>query len=226
LSTAATTHVVVSERDRYELLRRKPDANVHVISNGVDTTYFVPDTERQDRCDRRRTLLFVGSMDYHANIDAVTWFVRGPWPAIAEQFPSLHFVIAGRKPAPAVQALSAERVHVTGSVDDLRSLYANAFAVLVPLRVGGGTRLKILEAMAAGVPVISTSLGAEGLSVENGVQLLLADTEEEISRAIKSLLEDTAFRSRLVHAARRLVETEYDWRALGEQLVSIYSGMQ
>ena len=105
-------------------------------------------------------------MDYHANIDAVTWFSRTAWPEIAPKHPDLHFTIVGRDPAPAVRALASDRIHVTGTVDDVRPFYASAVAAVVPIRSGSGTRLKILEAMAAGVPVISTRLGAEGIEVE------------------------------------------------------------
>ena len=224
LLSRCKAHIVVSERERNELLRLSPDADVHVISNGVDTSYFTALTAI-DRKEEAPALLFVGSMDYHANIDAMTWFVNGAWQDIATRFPQLHFTIAGRHPAPAVQALASERVHVTGTVADLRKVYARAFAVVVPLRVGGGTRLKILEAMAAGVPVISTRRGAEGLEARDGVHFLLADTSEQISAAIATLLAAPDKRSRLIAEARRLVETQYDWNVLGQRLASLYSGM-
>ncbi len=218
----ADVHTVVSEREREELLKRNPNANVHVIANGVDTSFF---------CAARtslkpRTLAFVGSMDYHANIDAVSWFVRDAWPLIGQEFPELQFVIAGRKPTKSVRALASERIHVTGTVDDIRRIYADAFAVIVPLRLGGGTRLKILEAMAAGVPVISTRAGAEGIMATDGVNILLADTAEQMSQALRTLDEDEAGRMRLIEAARKLVVDEYDWRAVGQQLIAIYSDMR
>lgn len=222
LLSRCRTHIVVSERERNQLLELAPQTDVHVIPNGVDTSYFCA-ANATDKREEKHTLLFVGSMDYHANIDAVSWFVHGPWREIASRFPQLHFTIAGRQPAPAVQALASERVHVTGTVKELRDIYASAFAVVVPLRVGGGTRLKILEAMAAGVPVISTRLGAEGLDAQDGVHFLLADTGEQMSEAIAVLSEDPGRRSQIIAAARTLVETQYDWRVLGRRLVSLYS---
>jgi glycosyltransferase involved in cell wall biosynthesis len=215
-------HTVVSEREKQTLLQIEPAARVYVIPNGVDTSAFPKATSTAADANKR-TLLFVGSMDYHANIDAVTWFVRGPWVELARRFPFLHFTIAGRQPSPAVQALASGRVHVTGTVGDLAAVYSEAFAVIVPLRVGGGTRLKILEAMAAGVPVISTRLGAEGIDARDGVHLMVADTAEQMLSALSALLSDEQLRASLIRDARRLVEQEYDWRILGQRLARIYT---
>lgn len=220
-------HTVCSERERNALLAVAPHANVHVIGNGVDTNFFTLEAKAAQATERsQKNLLFVGSMDYHANIDAAIWFVREVWPALAQKFPALDFTIAGRQPTAAVRALATERVHVTGTVPDVRALYAEAFAVVVPLRVGGGTRLKILEAMAAGVPVISTSLGAEGLSVEPNRHLIIANTENEFSQAVAGLLTDRGLRLSLAENARKLVVDEYDWAALGQRLSDIYAALQ
>src|SRR3974390_3627014 len=115
-------------------------------------------------------------MDYHANIDGVTWFAHEIWPEIAARHPELEFIIVGRRPSAAVRALASQRIRVTGTVDDVRRFYTSAVVVIAPLRVGAGTRLKILEAMAAGVPVVSTRLGAEGIDAQPGRCLLLADS--------------------------------------------------
>jgi len=213
-----SAHTVVSDLERDKLLKRAPEAKVHVIANGVDTAAFA----RPDSAAAGRTLLFVGSMDYHANSEAVLWFCREIWPRMADEFPGLNFKIVGRNPPAAVQRLASDRVVVTGTVDDVRPYYHEAFAVLVPLRVGGGTRLKILEAMAAGVPVISTRLGAEGIAAEDGKQILLADTASDMAAAIRSLLTETGLAGRLSGAGRRLAETKYDWQVLGEKLAELY----
>ena len=160
-------HTVVSERERQKLLARCPSARITVVPNGVDTDFFskprMAGGEKDPQAlSKKSTVLFVGSMDYHANIDGVTWFARDVWPALSEKHPALEFVIVGRAPSKEVLALASDKIRVTGTVDDVRPFYASAIASVVPLRVGGGTRLKILESMAAGVPVISTSLGAEG----------------------------------------------------------------
>src|SRR6202034_3746319 len=121
----------------------------------------------------KSTILFVGSMDYHANIDAMTWFTRTAWPEIARARADLRLVIVGRDPAPEVRALASDRIRVTGTVEDVRPYYASALAAVVPLRSGSGTRLKIFEAMAAGVPIVSTRLGAEGIDAQNLVHFFL-----------------------------------------------------
>lgn len=221
-------HTVVSEQEKAELLKRDPSTTIEVIPNGVDTEFYSHHEAGVLDCTAHSsalTLLFVGSMDYHANIHAVSWFVRDIWPRLSQEFPELHFTIAGRNPPDSVQALASSRVHITGTVSDVRPFYSRAFAVVVPLRVAGGTRLKILEAMAAGVPVISTTLGAEGLDVENNVHLLLADTGEEMASAVRSLLEDSARRSQLIESARGLVIEEYDWVVLGKRLLGVYREM-
>ena len=126
-------------------------------------------------------------MDYHANIEGVIWFTREIWPEIAEKHPELELIIVGRHPSRAVWALAAERIRVTGTVEDVRPFYASAAAVVVPLRVGSGTRLKILEAMAAGVPVVSTRLGAEGIDATHDIHLLLVDDRFEMVAAIDQI---------------------------------------
>jgi glycosyltransferase involved in cell wall biosynthesis len=212
-------HTVVSDREKEKLITRCPSAKIKVIPNGVDTAYFQGESQTRDRT----SLLFVGSMDYHANEEAVLWFFHEVWPKLSADLPQLDFVIAGRNPSAAVQAISSERVKVTGTVDDVRPYYQNAAAVIVPLRVGGGTRLKILEAMAAGVPVVSTRLGAEGLDVKNGKDILLADSSIEIQKALQQVFSDKSLRTRLVEAGRQLVRSNYDWAELGNKLSALYS---
>jgi polysaccharide biosynthesis protein PslH len=220
LLTACDQHTVASDRERDTLQRRSPAAVVGTVPNGVDVSYYAQTGGAvSDAC---RDILFVGSMDYHANIDAVQWMVRDGWPKIRSVNPGLRLVIAGRKPAPSVLALACEDVLVTGTVEDVRPFYARALVVVVPLRVGSGTRLKILEAMAAGVPVVSTTLGAEGLRVEDGVNILVADTGDEIATAICRLATRPEWRDRLVRAARDLVTKAYDWAGLGTQLYGIH----
>jgi polysaccharide biosynthesis protein PslH len=215
-------HTVASEREKGKLLALCPAARVYVVPNGVDSEYFSPSEVAAqpvvEMLAENPSLLFVGSMDYHANIDAVTRFVRRIWPRVADRHPRLRFVIVGRNPPQEVRQLECERVRVTGTVDDVRPYYASALAVVVPLRVGSGTRLKILEAMAAGVPVVATHLGAEGIAVQNGIHLLLADTEADISEAIEHLVGSPSTRRRVAMAARHLVASRYDWAVPGESL--------
>ncbi len=222
LETCAT-HTVTSERERKKLLARCPSANIRVIPNGVDAAHFLAKdiaqaSRRSGQHDAKPTILFVGSMDFHANVDAVTWFSRNAWPEISRNHPDLQFTIVGRDPAPEVCALASDRIHVTGTVDDVRPFYASAVVSVVPIRSGSGTRLKILEAMAAGVPVVSTRLGAEGIHVEDNVHLLLADTGPEIVAAVHRVVSSAETSSRLSRAARELVCRVYDWSIVGKQL--------
>jgi sugar transferase (PEP-CTERM/EpsH1 system associated) len=221
-------HTVASEREKEKLLALCPFANVHVIPNGVDTKYFAPSElaaahPSAEAATSNQDLLFVGSMDYHANIDAVTSFAHRVWPEIAKRHPKLKFVIVGRNPTPEVRRLESERIRVTGTVEDVRPFYASALAVVVPLRIGSGTRLKILEAMAAGVPVVATRLGAEGIAAKHGVHVLLADTDTEICSALDQVAISPQTRNRLALAARQLVATRYDWSVLGESLYQVHS---
>src|SRR4029077_8009506 len=227
LLDTCTMHTVTSERERQKLLARRPGANIQVIPNGVDTSFYTAEKiaeacHRSGQSDSKQTILFVGYMTYHANIDAVTSFSRMAWPEIARNHPDLQFTIVGRDPAPEVRALNSDRIRVTGTVDDVRPFYASAVAVVVPLRSGSGTRLKILEAMAAGVPVVSTRLGAEGIDAEDGVHILLADSGPEIAAAISRIVSSTDTRNRLTTAARALVATRYDWSVIGERLYRIH----
>src|SRR5665213_1836603 len=213
---ACNVHTVTSERERARLQIRSPAAEIHVIPNGVDVQYF--GTPETDPGTPRTGLLFAGSMDYSANVDAVVWFVNHIWPAISQEHPALSFAIVGRDPTPEVRALAGDRVRVTGTVPDVRPYYAGALAAVVPLRIGSGTRLKILEAMAAGIPVISTKLGAEGLDLEDGTHLLLADSASEMIAAVSRLAASRELWLRLSRSGREVVSRLYDWRALSEDL--------
>jgi polysaccharide biosynthesis protein PslH len=172
----------------------------------------------------RKDLVFLGRMDYHANIDAALYFAKKIWPLIRERRPDLRFVIVGAHPAKEILALrDVAGVSVTGTVDDVRPYYRSALAAVVPLRVGGGTRLKVLEAMAAGTPVISTTLGAEGLAVTNGKDILLADSPEAIADAVTSLEANNPAWQDLVTNARNLVRAHYDWPVIGDVLLRLYA---
>jgi sugar transferase (PEP-CTERM/EpsH1 system associated) len=215
-------HTVCSDRERQILLTLDPLAHVEVIENGVDVAYF-SETKRLPG-GPRRNLVYVGLMEYHANVDAVTYFAREVWPRVREKRPELRFVIVGARPTAAVRALAEQAgITVTGTVDDLRPFYREALAAVVPLRVGGGTRLKILEAMAAGTPVISTRLGAEGLRVDHGEELLLADTPTEMAELAAGLSEENRQWQHLSENGGRLVRSRYDWAVIGERLIKVYA---
>jgi len=213
-------HITVSQRDAERLRTISPDARIFVIENGVDIDFY-SDLGANDESLRR--LVFVGSMDYHANIDAAVNFAREVWPQVRERQPKLIFTIVGKDPAPEVRGLAQiHGIEVTGTVDDVRPFYRDASVSVVPLKVGGGSRLKILEAMAAGVPVVSTTLGAEGLEVHHDENILIADTNEQLVAAITSVIENKTRRDHLSAAGRALVSSRYDWSSLGTALHNVY----
>ena len=216
-------HLVCSEREQAQLNAISPHSRIAVIGNGVDAEYYAPSPESERDFPGKTRLLFVGLMSYHANIEAAIWFTREVWPGIRARFPQWTLTLAGADPVPAVVELrTVPGVEVTGTVPDLRPFYRDAFAVIVPLLTGAGTRLKILEAMAAGVPVISTPLGAEGLAARPGQDLLIADEAGEWLTHL-TLLTEPEIRDRLLDRASRLIRERYDWLTIGNSLFEIYT---
>jgi sugar transferase (PEP-CTERM/EpsH1 system associated) len=219
LLRACLGHVVCSARERQHLLAVAPTARVAVVENGVDLDYFAAAGVRSER----RRIVFVGSMDYHANIEAAAWFVRRVWPRVSAAFPHWRLTLVGSNPAPAVLELGeTPTVEVTGTVEDVRPFYREAVAAIVPVLTGSGTRLKVLEAMAAGVPVVSSSIGAEGLEVSPDKDILIADDAEAWLTALRSLSADAALAGAIAASGRELVRSRYDWRILGERLYQTY----
>ncbi|MCZ2147300.1 MAG: glycosyltransferase [Bryobacterales bacterium] len=211
-------HVVCSGREKELLAARSNGARIHVTGNGVDNAYYRGAAAPPDAAD----LLYVGSMDYHANIDAVLYFAAEVWPLVRTRHAGLRFVIAGSRPTPEVRRLAnLPGITVTGTVEDVRPYYHKALAMVAPLRIGGGTRLKILEAMAAGVPVVSTSLGAEGLNLEPETDFLPADSPGEMARQVMRLVSSAELRLLLTAAGRRAAAA-YDWQVLGGELYRFY----
>jgi len=181
---------------------------IRVTPNGVRTSFY--DEVAASPPGEEDAIAFVASMDYHANISGVAHFVRHILPLILRERPSLRFYVVGKNPPPPIRALASPNVVVTGAVDDVRPYLRSASVIVVPLLVGGGTRLKILEAMASGRPVVSTRLGAEGIVAGDG-QLVLADAPADFAAAVLSLLADPVERARIGTAARAYVARTYDW---------------
>ena len=158
-----------------------------------------------------------------ANVEAVVEFARNTWPLVRQHLPGCQFTIVGSNPAPEVRALAhQDEITVTGTVPDVRRYYRDALAAVVPVTTAGGTRIKILEAMAAGVPVVSTPLGAEGLDVTSDENILFAQTAPEWTARLRSLMDDVDLRRRLIIAGLSLVRTRYDWSNLGDKLFDGY----
>jgi sugar transferase (PEP-CTERM/EpsH1 system associated) len=219
----ATVCVNVSETDRQRLTAAAtPAVRTTVIVPGVDCEALTPVERRAGTS----TLVFVGSMNYIPNVDAAEFFVREVLPLIAAEVPDVSLTIVGARPAASVQRLAANpRVRVTGLVDDVRPYYAAAAAAIVPLRIAGGVRMKILEAMALGCPVVSTTIGAEGLGLRDGHDLLLADTPSQLADVAIRLLRDPVLRNGLSAQARATALQRFSWDAVGRALEGVYESI-
>jgi glycosyltransferase involved in cell wall biosynthesis len=212
---------LTSARDQELLLADEPEARTAVVPNGVDLDFFRVSPRTAPR--EPKTLLFFGAIDYYPNTDAVLFFLRDVFPELVRRYPTLRLCIVGRKPPQSIVDQRSANVEVTGVVDDVRPWIDRADAVIVPLRVGGGTRLKILEAMAMGKAVVSTALGAEGLDVVPERDLLAADDAAAFVTQICRLLDDPGLGWRVGAAARRLVTSRYSWRTAVERLSGFYA---
>ncbi len=213
--------VAVSENDRHQMLEMNPACEITVVPTGVDTQQFQvapPSTATPPR------IVFTGSMDWEPNVDAMEYFCGQIWPRIVAEFPDALFQIVGRNPFPRVERLASKSVKVTGTVPSVTDYLRDATVVVVPLRIGGGTRLKIYEAMAMGKALISTSIGAEGLTFQDGRDLLLADDAPSFVKTILLLLRDAQTRRRLEQAAVQLA-AQFDWSVVAEQFADVLRKM-
>jgi polysaccharide biosynthesis protein PslH len=207
-----------SERDRALLARVAPGVATSVVPNGIDLEKY---RRPADAAPARGELLFTGLMSYYPNQHGIVRFAERVLPLVRARVPDARLRIVGADPPAAVRALASAHVDVTGRVADVRPAYARAEACVVPLWIGGGTRVKALEAMAMGVPVISTPLGCEGLDVRDGHSVLIGHTDEQLADAIVAVLTRPALRSAL--AAEGLsVADEYDWRRVGLALEAVF----
>jgi len=212
-------HVIaVSQQDREIFRQRYGWRNVDAIDTAVDTDFFQP----QPGLEQPGRVMFLGSMDWLPNQDGVRFFADEVWPKVLASHPDAVFQIVGRNPPPAIQALGQRQgIEVTGSVPDVRPYLAQASVVVVPLLVGGGTRLKIYEAMAMGRATVSTTIGAEGLPVQPGSHYLQADTAEDFARDIVRLMDDGALRRDIGQAADGFVREHYGSEIIARQFEAI-----
>ncbi len=214
--------LVVSPEEARLLKNAVSAAKLSVIENGVDCAHLRPLAQPLDSL----RLLFVGVVGYPPNADAVVYFCKSVLPLIRRAIPEVRLTVVGHAPPMEVQRLAfSGEVAVTGFVNDPIPYYASASVCVVPLRAGGGTRLKILEAMALGRPVVTTSIGCEGLDVTDGEHLLIGDTAADFARQVLRLLREPELRYRIVVAARKLVEKRYDWSIIAGKLVQTYEAL-
>jgi len=217
--------VAVSGADGDALRALVPGLDVAIVPNGVDVAYYtgyrpgpadVPDVARD-------SLVYVGKMDFRPNVDAMLWFADDILPLIRRDVPEARLYVVGMKPHPRLGRLANRPgIVVTGSVPDVRAYLAPAAVVVVPLRMGGGTRLKVLEAMAMSKAVVSTAVGAEGLGTTPGRELLVADAPADFAHAVVALLRDPARRAALGQAARQFVAARFDWARIVPGFEAVY----
>ncbi len=210
------TVIAMSGHDRDELLRLAPHAEVIVAPNGVDTTRIVP--APGSRPVDQASLLFVGGMGHAPNLDAMRHFILEHMPVLRRTIPGVNLTIVGNTAGCDISGLNAPDVRFAGFVEDLAPLYGSCLASVAPFRVGGGTRLKILESMAAGLPVISSAVGAEGLPLRHAETCLFAETPEETATAILALQRESGLADALSASARRLCVERFDWSAIAADL--------
>ncbi len=220
--------LAVSEADAHAIQELDESIRVSVVPNGVDCTFFSTAAKpaeypEETKIKHLASIVFTGTMNFRPNVDAVLWFCEEILPLIKKEAYHVHFYIVGQWPTAAVRALAGPAVSVTGYVSDIRPYIMNSAVYVVPMRMGSGTKLKVMEAMAMGIPVVSTSLGAEGIDVVAGEHLHLADTPADFAHAVVTLLNDSRERQRLASNARRLVEEKYDWTTIVPSLEAIYT---
>lgn len=212
--------IAVSADDREQMKREYGAEAVFDVPTGVDVEFFRPNPDAKTSA---HSMVFTGSMDWLPNDDAIRYFMREIMPLIKQKVADATLTVVGRNPTPALVELgkSDSSLIITGRVEDVRPYMDNAAAYIVPLRIGGGTRLKIFEAMAMEKAVVSTTIGAEGLPLTDGVELLLADEPAAFADAVVKVLTDSATAAELGQRAASIVRKNYGWRQVTESFVSI-----
>jgi glycosyltransferase involved in cell wall biosynthesis len=214
--------LVVSEIDRQRCLRERPGRKVLVVPNGVDCTAIRPGS---CPAEGRPVLLFTGDMAFDPNVQAARILALRIFPRVRQAFPAAELRLVGRNPRPDVLGLRAPGVSVVGDVPEMLPHLRDATVYAAPLVTGAGTRTKLLEAMAAGLPIVTTSTGLEGIEATDGLEVRVAEDPEAMVAAVVDLLKNPQERARLGNAARRLAEDRYDWSRCLAPLASMYSEM-
>jgi polysaccharide biosynthesis protein PslH len=220
LCAAFDVNTVVSDQDRKLLQVIQPNGHYHVVENGVDIHHFVPSIAKVES----RSAIFTGWLGWGPNISAMNFVVGRVWPEVKERYPDARLYLAGKNPPEHVLRWSKEdsSITVVPNPEDMRPWLARAAVCICPILEGGGTRLKILDAMAMGKPMVSTTIGCEGLRVTHGENILVADTPREFSNRLVQLFENEDLRRQIGAAGRALVEREYCWERIGQQLEKAY----
>ncbi|MHB0858744.1 MAG: glycosyltransferase [Anaerolineae bacterium] len=215
--------LAVSDADALALQRLAPGIQPLIVPNGVNVEQFRPDLP-DSLALQHPSVVFTGKMDFRPNIDAVIWFAEQVWPLVLRDLPQARFYAVGKNPHPRLDVLAGDpSITVTGYVADVLPYLGGADVMVAPLRIGGGTRLKILEALAAGLPLVSTTLGAEGVDLTPGVHALLADSPPAFAKAVVTLVRDREQAHALGEAGRRFVLEHFDWHTIVPLLEPLYA---
>lgn len=217
-------HVIaVSEPDAADFKRLAPSARVTVVPNGIHVSEYAQAVDHSESPPHSPTVLFTGTLNYRPNVDAVLWLARDIWPLIVARIPSALLQIVGKSPVPAITALDdRSNIQVSPNVADIRPFIQSCAVYVCPLRMGSGTRLKLLQALSARRAVVSTGLGAAGLNGVSGQHLIIADSAAAFAEAVIDLLNDPARRAALGSSGYDLVSTEYNWPQIWPRLLSVY----
>ena len=214
--------ICVSEQDQEDLNSLCPGIATAIVPNGVDLDYFSPVDGKEDE----ESLVFTGSMDWHPNEDAVLYFCNQIFPIIRSRLPAAKFTVVGSNPSDRVLRLKdLEGVDVTGSVEDVRPYISDAAVYVVPLRIGGGTRLKILQALAMKKAIVSTAIGCEGLDLEPGKNLLVSDKPQDFAASVIQLIEDKGLQKKLGEDGNMRIRERYSWDVIIQRLEAAYKSL-
>jgi sugar transferase (PEP-CTERM/EpsH1 system associated) len=214
--------LVTSERERQIVSEHAPDTPVAVVPNGVDLNYF----RARPPTRPTQTVLFNGTLDYRPNVDGAQYLIERVWPLVRSRCPAARLLVVGRADPATTRRLSRPGVEVVGEVPDVRPYLERAMVVAVPVRIGGGTRLKVLEALAMGKAIVSTTLGCEGIAVRDGEHLLLADDTSSFAERVVQLLERGRDSAALGRAGRELIERRYSWELAAERAEALYAQLE
>lgn len=210
--------VTCSQEDKEVLNGFAPTTPVEVVPNGVDTCFFAPDSSI---AEEDSSMIFVGGLNWFPNLDALQWFDKMIMPDILRDFPLAHLHIIGQQ-SDTVTWQNQGSITCHGFVEDIRPYMAKAYVFIVPLRVGGGTRLKILNAMSMGKAVVSTTIGGEGLGLISGENVIFADQEKKFSTTVKNLFNNSEYRNKISKNGREFIAAHYQWDTIGKKLLNIY----
>ncbi len=214
--------LTLTPQGKEELLNIEPELDIAVVPHGVDTDHF----SFSEFVEKEKSIVFVGNYLHYPNVDAVLFFANEIWPHLKSRLPKVKFIVVGQAPPPEIQNLSQDKaITVTGRVDDVRPFLKKGRTFICPVRLGGGFRGKILEAMAIGRPVVSTSLGAEGVPAQQRENIILADKPEDFAQGILDLMTDEALFERIRTNARKLVEEKYAWEKGVETMEGVLEKM-